>query len=969
MLQRRCLWLKMGLAAGLLLGIGARAGLAQQTATLRGKVTDAQSGEALPQANVQVTTTEIRTGTISDIDGAYEVPKLAAGIYTIAVSYVGYEKKVVANVNLKSGEVRVINVALTATGIAFNPVVISASRRQEKALEAPAAISVLEAPQIRGRATTTATDYLRGLPAVDVATNGIAQSNVVVRGFNNIFSTALLSLTDNRYAAVPSLRLNAYNFIPLTGEDIARIEVVSGPGAALYGPNTASGVMHIVTHSPFESEGTSISVGGGGRDFFNFAREDDPTPGDLNHPNGRVGARNIYLASLRHARRLSDKAAFKISGQYYRGRDWQDYYGFSGLPKQITRFRITADGISQVGGPVANTPSFDVEKIAGEARFDLRLNSETSLIFNAGYNRGDQIELTGIGPAQAGGWAYLYGQARFNYKNLFLQGFVNASDAGNTYILNTGQLIEDNSKVYVGQAQHSVTLAKRQRFTYGLDAILTRPDTKGSINGRNEGKDNINEFGVYLQSETKVLPKLDLVAAARIDDHNHIEDPVFSPRAALVFKPAANHTLRATYNRAFSTPSTNNLFLDILLSRVAFAGLPIFDVRTYGVPKTGYNFSFNNGRPQMVSRFYTPGTYLDSHVINPLWPGIRQFLSQIAKDPEALKRLPPPFNVLTPELAGVIIGILPQQLNANPIPGELKRLNIVAAQLGSANPFDPVDVSTVQNIKPIKPTIHNNFELGYKSIIGEKLLFTVDVYHTKIRDFVGPLKIETPSVFANGDSLSKALAAGLRADPNALAILQQFGLTPEAFASAFAGFVQGVPLAIISPRELKNGAEVMQTYRNFGQVSLNGMDVTLSFFAGPKWTFSGNYSFVTKHGLNIFKRPNRVFVNNLDGIANLALNAPGNKAALSIQYRAPERGYDFELRGRYIEGFPMESGAYAGEIQTYTVFDLNFGYDLPFSKNTRFALNAQNLFDKKHLEFIGAPILGRLMMARLTQTF
>ncbi|MGH7450764.1 MAG: TonB-dependent receptor, partial [bacterium] len=619
MLLCRSLWLKMGLTAGLLLGISASIAWAQ-TATLRGKVTDAQSGEALPQANVQVTAAGVQTGAASNLDGEYEVPNLAAGAYTITVSYIGYEKKVITNVNMKAGETKAVNAALTATGVMLNPVVISASRRQEKALEAPAAISVLEAPQIRGRAATTATDYLRGLPAVDIATNGIAQSNVVVRGFNNIFSTALLSLTDNRYVAVPSLRLNAYNFIPLTGEDIARIEVVSGPGAALYGPNSAAGVMHIITKSPFESEGTTISVGGGGRDFFNFARKDPIQPNDINHPNGRIGASNIYMASFRHARILSEKAAFKISGQYYRGHDWQDYYGFLGLPKQITRFRITANGIVQVGGPVPNTPNFDVEKIAGEARFDLRLNKDASLIFNAGYNRGDQIELTGLGPAQADGWAYLYGQARFNYKNLFLQGFVNASDAGDTYILNTGQLIEDNSKVIVGQAQHSVTLAQRQRFTYGLDAILTRPDTKGSINGRNEDKDNINELGVYLQSETKLLSKLDVVAAARVDDHNHIEDPVFSPRAALVFKPASNHTLRATYNRAFSTPSTNNLFLDILLARTQ-----LFDVRTYGVPNTGYNFSFNNGRPQMVSRFYTPGTYLNSDVINPLWPGIRQY--------------------------------------------------------------------------------------------------------------------------------------------------------------------------------------------------------------------------------------------------------------------------------------------------------------------------------------------------------
>jgi iron complex outermembrane receptor protein len=229
--------------------------------------------------------------------------------------------------------------------------------------------------------------------------------------------------------------------------------------------------------------------------------------------------------------------------------------------------------------------------------------------------------------------------------------------------------------------------------------------------------------------------------------------------------------------------------------------------------------------------------------------------------------------------------------------------------------------------------------------------------------------VETPQVFANGDSLSKALATQIAADPRAVAILAQFGQTPESFANFFADFIKMVPLAIISPQELKNSAEVMQTFRNFGEVSLNGMDVSLSYFLSPKWTISGNYSFVTKNGFNIFKRPNRIFYRNLDGIANLALNAPGNKAALSIQYRAPERGYDVELRSRYVDGFPMESGAYAGEIQTYAIFDLNFGYDLPFSKGTRFSFNVQNMFDKKHLEFIGAPILGRLMLARLTQSF
>jgi iron complex outermembrane receptor protein len=88
-----------------------------------------------------------------------------------------------------------------------------------------------------------------------------------------------------------------------------------------------------------------------------------------------------------------------------------------------------------------------------------------------------------------------------------------------------------------------------------------------------------------------------------------------------------------------------------------------------------------------------------------------------------------------------------------------------------------------------------------------------------------------------------------------------------------------------------------------------------------------------------------------------------------MQYRAPQRGYEVELRGRYVEGFPQDSGVYVGEVQTYTVFDFNLGYDLPFSQNTRFSINAINIFDKEHREFIGAPIMGRLILTRLTQSF
>ena len=61
------------------------------------------------------------------------------------------------------------------------------------------------------------------------------------------------------------MRLNAYNFIPVTNEDVERIEVVLGPGSALYGPNSANGVLHVITTSPFASAGTTVQMGLGER--------------------------------------------------------------------------------------------------------------------------------------------------------------------------------------------------------------------------------------------------------------------------------------------------------------------------------------------------------------------------------------------------------------------------------------------------------------------------------------------------------------------------------------------------------------------------------------------------------------------------------------------------------------------------------------------------------------------------------
>ena len=234
-------------------------------------------------------------GVLTNANGSFTL-SVPAGRYTVTATMVGYDPGT-ADVNVTSGSVEV-EIVLVSTAFRLNPVVVTASRqRSERTLSAPSQVNVATAEQIEVLAPTTPVDYVKAMPGVDVIQTGINQSNTVARGFNNIFSGALLVLTDNRYARVPSLRFNAYNMIPTTPLDVERVEVVLGPASALYGPNSANGVMHIITTSPIDKPGTSISLSG--------------------------GSRNIFTGAFRQAFRFNDMVGLKVSGQYFRGDDFE----------------------------------------------------------------------------------------------------------------------------------------------------------------------------------------------------------------------------------------------------------------------------------------------------------------------------------------------------------------------------------------------------------------------------------------------------------------------------------------------------------------------------------------------------------------------------------------------------------------------------------------------------------------------
>ncbi len=879
-----------------------------QQGTITGRVMDAETAEALAGAAVAVLGQEINQGTNAQGRFTLTVPP---GTHSLVVSLIGYETTRIDGVAVNAGEETEVTISVRSQALALNPVVVTASRRQEKALDAPASISTVSEREVARTAATTVADHVRSLPGVDAAQTGINQGTVVARGFNNVFSGALLAIIDNRYARVPSLRFNAYNMFPTNDLDLDRIEVSLGPGAALYGPNASNGVMHLITSSPLDRQGSSISLAG--------------------------GERSLLHGQFRTAHAPSENFGFKVSAQYMQGNDWE--------------YDDPAEVEARMAGCAVCIRDNQARRYTADARMDFRFAGDADLVLNGGVSTlVNGVDMTGIGAFQVKNWGYNYLQSRFSKGRLFAQAFVNLTNSGSdvgsagagegTYNLRTGEPVVDQSRTMAFQFQYGFDLGSRQSFTYGVDWQRTEPRSGGTIFGANEDDDVISEVGAYLHSETSILDNLDLVTAIRVDDHSRLVDPNISPRAALVFSPAEEQSFRVTYNRAFATPTSTNLFLDIVAGGIPVLPGVSYNIRARGVPATGFSFSQGCPRGIMSYCMYTPlapGGAIAANAQD-LWNGVVDLMTTVYPELAAAAGLlkNPEAGPNDPEI-GTFVGLL----NTGAAPGQ--------------NPFVPV-TAALADIPALVPTVNNTYEIGYKGLIGDRFLLSADVYSTRVENFVGPLRAVTPNVFLEPQS---TLAFVL----NRLAPLIQGGLVTEEQVRGVVAQAAALPLGTIVP-DGATSHDLLVTYRNFGDdFSYWGADLAARFLATDKVQLDGSYSFQSEDCFDFEEDGSCV------GFQDIALNAPNHKGSLGLTLDDQAAGYSLGARVRFNAGFPMNSGVYLGEVDAFQVVDASLGYRLPFQPGAHLSLTANNILNNMHREFVGAPEIGRMLIARVRYDF
>ncbi|MES2620452.1 MAG: TonB-dependent receptor [Bacteroidota bacterium] len=1008
-----------------------------QDITISGSVQD-DNKQGLPGATVVVKGTAV--GTVTDDAGNYTL-KVPADAKILIISYTGYTAK---EIPIKSDQGNyVVNVNMVSSDIGLNQIVVSASKKNEKILDAPASISVIGQEKLERNIVTTPVDQLKTTPGVDVMRTGLVSSNVVVRGFNNIFSGSVLNVVDNRIGAVPSLRINAYQLIPISNLDMERIEVVRGPASALYGPNASSGVIHIMTKSPLTQKKkfeTTVAMTSGFTVMDN--KNKDGFGKTLKDYNGGLLSGNIINPEFRHSGKLANgKFGYKVSGSYFQGQDYPNYdprepydnkfhpnpdstyagdsvifgsvkNGQVFVPDTLERFTHDSAGITILDSARQDIrlfkKNFFIRKYTFDGRIDIKPIEDITITVNGGLAGTQNIELTGLGAAQGGGvgrgWIYWYLQTRFKWKNLYVQYFINSSDAGKTYLIPQlspsarnsysgdepyqAQFLIDKSKLHGIQAQHSINPVENFGLIYGVDVLLTRPDTKGTINGRFEDKDNLNQIGGYVQGDYEPLKWLKLVAAVRVDYNSIIKGVAVSPRGAVVFKPAVGHNIRATYNRAFDAPTTLNQFLDLSNGLIPNN----INVRGIGNPN-GWNYRYDeaNGRiqfkaaPWRGSASDAPWVTYGSNSYNSR--GLDSLLTYMVKTFGGADAFGAFRSIIFDNLFNNIYGPTGTVVNAEQISVDYANFATTKDLASSIQ-----DVSNFKNLKKINNSNTQTLELGYKGLIAGKLSLQLDGYWTRVSNYVSALRSASGAVMLNHETYLGGQNSDGTIDQNGELYKNLYNpdgtpnyinatvLTPvldgqaslqnPSIVKPMDGTVWDelivltyqFPVGTITPDDSNYvNSDYIVTFQNLGRLDVFGLDFGLQYNVVENTrhniALGGSLSWVDKDQLT------------LSSGENVPLNAPKLKTSVTFDHTLNKVGFNYGLTFRYQMGYDANSAVYEGAVKPAYILDARVSYRPVVYPGLLLSINVNNVNNYQWSSFPGTPRMGTQFYARAQVTF
>ncbi|MDR3696184.1 TonB-dependent receptor [Mucilaginibacter sp.] len=213
-----------------------------QSGNVQGSITTT-SGLPIPKATVKLLNTNL--GSTTDDQGKYAISHLETGDYTISISALGYASQL-KSFTIKKGQTLNLDFKLAESSQQLNEVTVSSEKRQESVQNIPAAITSLDAKQIRDYHLWDITNLTAIAPNLFVIEHGNSTSS----NFFNIRGVMGFSSEQAVATYVDGVYQSDYFSAPPLFNDIQSIEVLRGPQGTLYGRNAYGGVVNITTRQP-----------------------------------------------------------------------------------------------------------------------------------------------------------------------------------------------------------------------------------------------------------------------------------------------------------------------------------------------------------------------------------------------------------------------------------------------------------------------------------------------------------------------------------------------------------------------------------------------------------------------------------------------------------------------------------------------------------------------------------------------
>lgn len=512
-----------------------------QQGTLHGTVK--VDGEPTEFATIILENTEI--GSTSETNGQFQLSKIPAGTYTVIASYVGYEKVSQTVTINDTDNAQTLNFNLTESSFTFNDVVVTGTKTFKRKTDSPVIVNVVSSRTLEAVQACNLSEGLKFQPGLRVETN-CQTCNYTQLRMNGLAGGYSQILINGRPVFSPLTGLYGMEQLPVNM--IERIEVVRGGGSSLYGSSAVGGTVNVITKIPtddtYELNYTYQNINGqthdnvlSGNATLVSDAENSGVSFFMNHRERGLydhNKDNFSELSLLENTSLGTSAFF--------------------LPNDNQKIEFSLSHLNEFryGGEMVDKPAYLTQQSEERthnvwmANLDYQINfnnDNTSLITYAAWQNTKRKHYTGIFPDEPED----------------IQNHLENAPYGtsNTTTLNGGL-----------QLNHRLAnfLSGENVMTFGSEYVMD--DVYDEIAAYRYLIDQkTTDFGTFLQSDWEILEDLTLLSGVRMDVHNLIDKPMFSPRASLLYKYKTSTQFRLNYGTGFRAPQAFDTDLHI-----AFAG-------------------------------------------------------------------------------------------------------------------------------------------------------------------------------------------------------------------------------------------------------------------------------------------------------------------------------------------------------------------------------------------------------------